>query len=121
MIQGIWIYQSFPMYYYNCVGQKTMYAYLLARSQSYETGEEFSDIKNHRNQVLHTCPPAQFPKLCDSLLHGELNKQMPHNIPNIFNALLYHIFVPNMQDSFYNISQLQTTDDKQIKLENRTI
>jgi len=116
IIQGVWIHQSYPMYSYNCVGQKTMYAYLLARSQSYETGEEFSDIKNHRNQVLYTCPPAKFPQICDSLLHHEFSKQIPHNISNIFNALLYHIFVPNMQDGSYNISQLQTNNDKQISL-----
>ncbi len=113
IIQGVWIHQSYQMYSYNCVGQKIMYAYLLARSQSFYTGEEFSDIKNQRNHILYNTPAAQFPKLCDSLMHQEFNKQVPHNIPNIFKALFYHIFVPNMQDGSYNIIQLETNNDMQ--------
>lgn len=118
ILQGIWVHQTYPMYSYNCVGQKTMYAYLLARSQAFETGEDFSSIKNQRNKILYSTPLAQFPQLCDSLLHHELHKQIPHNIPNIFKALIYHIVVPNMQDGSYNISQLQTSSNAQASWRN---
>ncbi|MDZ4759117.1 MAG: hypothetical protein SGJ10_13405 [Bacteroidota bacterium] len=113
IIQAAWVHQSYPMYSYNCVGQKTMYAYLLARSQSFETGEDFSDLKNQRNKILYNTPAQLFPQLCDSALKQEIGKQIPHNIHNIFKALLYHIFVPNMLDGSYNISELKTNNNSQ--------